>query len=61
MKIPADTRERLLVERGITPTIVCDKCGRVLGAVVFTKRAEAGVWCSRECRAGEKDRGGERG
>lgn len=33
MEIPKDQRERLLEERGITPTLVCDKYGQVLGAV----------------------------
>jgi hypothetical protein len=28
----------------------CDKCSRVLGAVRFTRRGEAGEWCSSECR-----------
>ena len=58
MIIPPEQREQLLDERGITPTLVCDKCGQVLGAVVYTKRGEPGTWCSKECRgAGVKERG----
>ena len=46
----ADIRERLLADRGITPTECCDKCGRFLGTVRFIRRGESGVWCSLECR-----------
>jgi hypothetical protein len=27
----------------------CDKCGRLLGVVSYTRRDEAGEWCSRQC------------
>jgi len=30
-------------------TEACDKCGRMLGPVRFTRKGEEGVWCSREC------------
>jgi hypothetical protein len=46
----ADIRERLLADRGITPTEACDRCGALLGAVRFLREGEVGVWCSRECR-----------
>ena len=26
---------------------VCDKCGQILGPVRYTRRGEAGEWCSR--------------
>jgi hypothetical protein len=42
----------LLAEHGVFAREICDKCGRVLGAVRFTRRGDAGVWCSRECRDG---------
>ena len=29
---------------------VCDKCGQILGPVRYTRRGEAGEWCSSECR-----------
>ncbi len=28
----------------------CDRCSRLLGPVRFTRRGDAGVWCSGECR-----------
>ncbi len=40
----------LLSKHGIFAREICDKCGAVLGAVRFTRRDEAGVWCSPECR-----------
>lgn len=49
-----ELRRRLLEERGITPIEACDKCGQVLGAVRFTRRAELGAFCSQQCRDGKK-------
>lgn len=40
----------LLANYGCFAREICDKCGIVLGAIRFTRRDEAGVWCSRECR-----------
>ena len=40
----------LLAKHGVFAREICDKCGTVLGAVRFTRRDEAGFWCSRECR-----------
>jgi len=46
---------KLFTKHGIFSREICDKCGAVLGAIRFTRRDEAGVWCSRECR-GETQR-----
>jgi hypothetical protein len=35
---------------GCYATEACDKCGRMLGPVRYTRKGEEGVWCSRECR-----------
>jgi hypothetical protein len=32
----------------------CDKCGQILGPVRYTRKGEAGAWCSRECRGDAK-------
>src|SRR5260370_42410987 len=40
----------LLLKHGIFAREICDKCGVVLGAVRFTRRDEASVWCSPLCR-----------
>ena len=40
----------LLAKHGVYAHEICDKCGTVLGAVRFTRRDDAGVWCSRNCR-----------
>jgi hypothetical protein len=39
-------------ERGICANEACDTCGKILGAVRYTRRGEPGEWCSRECRDG---------
>lgn len=41
-----------LRERGIFASEICDKCGKILGAVRYTRRGEPGEWCSHECRDG---------
>jgi hypothetical protein len=38
--------------RGICANEACDTCGKILGAVRWTIRAQSGEWCSRECRDG---------
>ena len=46
----------LLAKHGCYAKECCYPCGRVLGPVRFTRRDNAGVWCSRECR-GDGNRG----
>ena len=31
-------------------TEACDRCGKLLGPVRYTRKGNTGVWCSRECR-----------
>jgi len=45
----------LLAKHGCYATECCDRCGQLLGAVRFTRRDDAGVWCSRDC-GGDGDR-----
>jgi hypothetical protein len=40
----------LLLRHGVYAAEACDKCGRILGAVQFTRTSETGVWCSQACR-----------
>jgi hypothetical protein len=51
MEISAEL-QRPLRERGVYVTEACDRCGRVLGSVRYTKAGVSGVWCSRQCRDG---------
>jgi len=44
----------LLANYGCFAREICDKCGIVLGAVRFTRYGESEVYCSRECRGGER-------
>lgn len=53
MRIPAEEQERLRSGRGIAVSEACDTCGRILGAVRYTRRGEPGEWCSETCRDGE--------
>jgi hypothetical protein len=54
MKLTREQSQKLLRERAIWITNACDKCGQLLGAVRWTRRGEAGEWCSAECRDGIK-------
>ena len=48
-----DSQSYELLERhGVFSREACDKCGQLLGAVRYTRRGEAGAWCSRKCRDG---------
>jgi hypothetical protein len=44
----------LLANYGCFVREICDTCGAVLGAVRFTRKGEAGEWCSRGCRGGKE-------
>ena len=55
MKLTKAQSQTLLRERGIWITEACDKCGKLLGSVRWTRRGEPGEWCAAECRDGIKD------
>jgi hypothetical protein len=40
----------LLAKHGVFALAVCDRCGQLLGAMRYTRRGEAGEWCSSACR-----------
>ena len=42
----------LLAKHGSYITEICDRCGKGIGSVRFTRKDDSGVWCSRECRDG---------
>lgn len=52
MKLTREQSKKLLQDRGIWLTEACDKCGKLLGSVRWTRRGEPGEWCSAECRDG---------
>jgi hypothetical protein len=61
MRLTKAQSEQLLEQHGIWITAACDECGNPLGAVRWTRRGEAGEWCSERCRDGvrtERRRGG---
>jgi hypothetical protein len=33
---------------------LCDRCGKGIGPVSYTRAGDTGVWCSRECRDGKE-------
>ena len=50
MRVNPSQLSDLIASRGIFARDCCDGCGRLLGAVRFTRRGDTGEWCSRECR-----------
>jgi len=52
MFLTEEQRNLILDKTGCYITEACDKCGKLLGPVRYTRKDEAGVWCSRECRDG---------
>ena len=52
MRLSTQQAYEALAKYGCYVTEACDKSGRLLGPVQFTRKGEPGVWCSRECRDG---------
>jgi hypothetical protein len=52
MRLTKEQNQKLLRERGTWVTEACDTCGQLLGAVRWSRKGEAGEWCSRVCRDG---------
>jgi hypothetical protein len=52
MKLTARQAYELLEKHGSYITEICDRCGKGIGPVRFTRRDDSGVWCSPECRDG---------
>jgi hypothetical protein len=48
----AQSRE-LLAKHGVYVTEACEKCGKLLCHVRFTRYGELGEWCSQLCRDGD--------
>ena len=47
-------RQILALQRnhGVWVAEACDRCGRLLGSIRYTRRGEPGEWCSETCRDG---------
>jgi len=52
MRLSEEQSHALLERYGASLTEVCDKCGKILGHVRFTRYGEQGEWCARLCRDG---------
>jgi hypothetical protein len=50
MRLTTEQSYALLEKHGCYVTEACDKCGRMLGPVRYTRKGEEGVWCSSGCR-----------
>jgi hypothetical protein len=58
MRLPEVQSRQLLREQGVYATEICDKCGKILGHVRFTRSGDAGAWCSRLRRDGVEHEAG---
>jgi len=61
MQLTIERAYELVTSHGVFARDYCDRCGRVLGAVRFTRNGEAGEWCSRECREDAQRHGSAKG
>jgi hypothetical protein len=52
MRLSSAQQQALRDKHGICVNEVCDKCSRPLGHIRYTRKDQAGEWCSRECRDG---------
>jgi hypothetical protein len=52
MKLTLQQRQNLLRKRSVWIAYACDKCGKLLGSVRWTRRGELGEWCSAACLDG---------
>jgi hypothetical protein len=53
----AQIRE-LFDKHGVCVTEACDKCGKILRAIRYTRQGQSGEWCSRLCRDGVERKAG---
>ena len=53
MKLTTEQAHEALAKHGSYLTEACDRCGKLLREVRFTRKGEPGGWCTRECRDGE--------
>lgn len=61
MKLTTDQSYALLEKFGVYAKECCDRCGRIIGPVSFTRAGDSGVWCSRECQGDGERRSARRG
>jgi len=55
----AEAQTRALFDTyGVCVSEACDRCGKILGHVRFTRYDEPGEWCSRLCRDGVEHKAG---
>jgi hypothetical protein len=52
MRLTAEQRRKALAEHGCHMTEACDRCGKLLGCVRYTRWDEPREWCSKICRDG---------
>jgi len=58
MQLTEMQSRKLLRTHGVYVTCACDRCGKILGAVRYTRRDEPGEWCSEVCRDGFERKAG---
>jgi hypothetical protein len=52
MRLTAEQKARIFVEYGVCADEACNKCGKVLAEVRWTRRDEPETYCSQLCRDG---------
>lgn len=55
MKLTTAQSYALLEKHGSYITEICDACGKGIGPARYTRRGDSWVWCSKECRDGQRE------
>jgi hypothetical protein len=55
MRLTAEQRRKAFAKHRCYVTEACDRCGKLLGCVRYTRRGEPGEWCSELCRDGSAE------
>jgi len=55
MQLTTEQNRKALAEHCWYVTEACDRCGKLLGCVRYTRRGEPGEWCSELCRDGSAE------
>ena len=54
MRLTTEQSYALLAKHGCYITEICDRCGKGLGPIRYTRGGDSSVWCSRACRGDEQ-------
>lgn len=58
MQLTETQSHEIFTKHGVYVTEACDRCGKILGALRYTRYGKPGEWCSQICRDGLEQKAG---